>query len=291
MMGNIHGNCINVDRLERHGSTYKGFGEDDFLSGNDVWFMPVVQKVGPDGCLYVLDWYDRYHCYQDASADPEGVDRGHGRLYRVVHEATGRPATVSLDGLSASQLVPKLSHPNIYVRETAQRLLAEQNCAGVTSQLEALVLDDAQTRTTRLHALWALLGGQAVSPELAKKLLIEEDSSVRAWGVRAIGSLHTDHADLVQQCIALAQDPAPDVLLQVAIAAGKLQHIDPLPTWVTILANCGSDPLIPHIVWQNLHRRLPKESEALLALVETVDLEKAPGLAALLTRVAEMLQQ
>jgi len=291
MMGNIHGNCINVDRLERHGSTYKGFGEDDFLSGNDVWFMPVVQKVGPDGCLYVLDWYDRYHCYQDASADPEGVDRGHGRLYRVVHEATGRPATVSLGGLSAGQLVQRLSHPNIYVRETAQRLLAEQNCDGVTTQLEALVLDDAQSRTTRLHALWALLGGQVVSPELATKLLTEADSSVRAWGVRTIGSLHSDRADLAQQCVALAQDPAPDVLLQVAIAAGKLQHIDPLKTWVTILASCGSDPLIPHIVWQNLHRRLPKESETLLALVETVDLEKAPGLAALLTRVAEMLQQ
>ncbi len=39
--------------------------------------MPVVQKIGPDGCLYILDWYDRYHCYQDASADPAGVDRGH----------------------------------------------------------------------------------------------------------------------------------------------------------------------------------------------------------------------
>jgi putative membrane-bound dehydrogenase-like protein len=80
-MGNIHGGCINVDRITRSGATYQGFGEPDFLTANDVWFMPVAQKVGPDGCLYVLDWYDRYHCYQDASADPKGVDRGHDRRY------------------------------------------------------------------------------------------------------------------------------------------------------------------------------------------------------------------
>lgn len=82
-MGNIHGGCINVDRIERDGSTYKGFGEDDFLTANDAWFMPVVQKTGPDGCLYILDWYDRYHCYQDANRDPAGIDRLKGRLYRV----------------------------------------------------------------------------------------------------------------------------------------------------------------------------------------------------------------
>ncbi|MFM9960803.1 MAG: PVC-type heme-binding CxxCH protein, partial [Planctomycetaceae bacterium] len=82
-MGNIHGGCINVDKLQRDGSTYFATGEPDFLTANDAWFMPVVQKTGPDGCLYILDWYDRYHCYQDANRDPAGIDRLKGRLYRV----------------------------------------------------------------------------------------------------------------------------------------------------------------------------------------------------------------
>ncbi len=72
-MGNIHGSCINVDALERDGSDLlRPRREPDFLTANDAWFMPVVQKTGPDGCLYVLDWYDRYHCYQDANRDPGG---------------------------------------------------------------------------------------------------------------------------------------------------------------------------------------------------------------------------
>ena len=91
-MGNIHGNGINVDRLEKDGSTYLGKTEGDFLLANDAWFMPVVQKTGPDGSLYVLDWYDRYHCYQDANRDPAGIDRLKGGS---TGSGTGRPPASS----------------------------------------------------------------------------------------------------------------------------------------------------------------------------------------------------
>src|SRR5690606_965063 len=87
-LGNIHGGCVNVDVLSRHGSTYVSRAGEDFLTAHDAWFMPVAQTVGPDGCLYILDWYDRYHCSQDARRDPEGVDRLKGRLYRVRHDTT-----------------------------------------------------------------------------------------------------------------------------------------------------------------------------------------------------------
>ncbi len=290
IMGNIHGNCLNVDRLERNQSTYQGTGEPDFLSANDVWFMPVVQKVGPDGCLYVLDWYDRYHCYQDASADPEGVDRGHGRLYRVVHEATGRPKPVALDKATPGQLVKYLGDANIYVRETAQRLLGEKACAGVVPQLESIALDSGANHKHRMHAIWALMSGEAVAPEFANKLLHQKDDVVRAWGVRATGSLLSDNEPLARLVSDLVKDPARDVQLQVAIAAKKLKHADALKIWLDVLAHCGDDPLIPHIVWQNLHPHLPADAERLLSLVENINIETSPGLAEMLPRVSEKLQ-
>ncbi len=290
VMGNIHGNCLNVDRVERNQSTYRGLGEADFLSANDVWFMPVVQKVGPDGCLYVLDWYDRYHCYQDASADPEGVDRGHGRLYRVVHEATGRPKPVALDRATPAELVTYLGDANIYLRETSQRLLAEKNCAGVVPQLQAMALDSNATHKQRMHAIWALMGGKAIDAAFASRLLDHKNEAVRAWGVRAIGASLADNQPLAKRIGDLAKDPSRDVQLQVAIAAGKLNNIDPLAIWLDVLANCGDDPLIPHIVWQNLHPRLPAESERLLSMVEKINIDNAPGLAGMLPRVAEKLQ-
>lgn len=290
IMGNIHGNCLNVDRLERDQSTYRGFGEADFLSANDVWFMPVVQKVGPDGCLYVLDWYDRYHCYQDASADPEGVDRGHGRLYRVVHEATGRPKAIALDKAKPAELVSFLGDANIYIRETAQRLLGEKSCEGVVPKLESLALDPNSTHKQRMHSIWALMSGRVVSAEFANKLLHQSDATVRAWGVRAAGSLLADSEPLAKQISELARDSSRDVQLQVAIAAKKMKHVDALKVWLDVLASCGDDPIIPHIVWQNLHPKLPADADRFLSMVESVNIETAPGIAALLPRVAEKLQ-
>ncbi|GAB5407120.1 MAG: hypothetical protein Aurels2KO_53510 [Aureliella sp.] len=291
MMGNIHGNCINVDRLARKGSTYHGTGEPDFLSGNDVWFMPVAQKVGPDGCLYVLDWYDRYHCYQDASADPEGVDRGHGRLYRVVHTATGRPAPVDLSKLGPDALVEKTQDANIYVRATAQRLLGAIECKGAVEGLEAIVLDETVEQKLRLSALWALTSGRAVSTQLVEKLLGSKSATLQAWGVRIAGQFHASHSQSVKSCLAMIDTASPDVLLQLGIAIGKFEDVDRIQHWVNVLEAAGEDPLIPNIVWQNLYPEINDDTiEHFFTAAEKADLASAPGLAAVLARVPELLQ-
>ncbi len=157
-MGNIHGNCINVDRLERNGSTYKGHSEADFLSANDAWFMPVVQKTGPDGSLYILDWYDRYHCYQDARRDPKGIDRLKGRLYRVRYQETPRKWGFDLGRLDNDELVELLGSGNDYTRTTAQRLLQEQSSPAVRLTLLELVGDRDKSLVHRRHAAFALAG-------------------------------------------------------------------------------------------------------------------------------------
>ena len=140
-MGNIHGNCINVDVLERNGSTYKAKAAPDFLQANDSWFMPVAQKTGPDGCLYILDWYDQYHCYQDANRDPAGIDRLKGRLYRVRYRETPRRAGFDLARSSDDELIELLASPNVYDRDIAQRLLTERASPAIRGKLESLVLD------------------------------------------------------------------------------------------------------------------------------------------------------
>src|SRR5437764_13618964 len=133
-MGNIHGNCINVDTLQRNGSTYRAQAAPDFLQANDAWFMPVAQKTGPDGCLYVLDWYDRYHCYQDAQRDPKGIDRLNGRLYRVRYKNTPRAPKFDLGKESDERLIERLHSPNVYFRDVAQRLLAERDSPAVRAK-------------------------------------------------------------------------------------------------------------------------------------------------------------
>ena len=288
-MGNIHGNCINSDTLKRDGSTYFATANDDFLSANDAWFMPVVQKTGPDGCLYILDWYDRYHCYQDANRDPRGIDRLKGRLYRVRYKNTPRAGKFDLAKETDEKLIERLHSPNVYFRDLAQRLLWERRKPKTLRKLERLLLDDNRPRKTRMHALSALVGAGPLELEFHQQLLRHTDATFRAWGVRAAGNQRKLDPRLRDQVVALVADRSPDVVLQVAIAAKKIEGIDALPLLYEALRRAGDDKLLPHIVWQNLHPLLEHDGERFLALVKQTALADQPNVAALMPRVVERM--
>lgn len=266
-MGNIHGGCINSDELTRAGSTYFAKIRPDFLTANDQWFMPVVQKVGPDGCLYVLDWYDRYHCYQDANRDPGGIDRLQGRLYRVRYKDAPRAAKFDLAKETDDDLIKRLTSANVYYRDVAQRLLTERASAELSNKLQRVVLDEGLPRKARMHALWALVGGGSLEPAFHQTLLAHADASYRAWAVRSAGNMGKVTDAIRDKVGSLAKDEAGDVQLQVAIAARKIAGIDAMPVLVEVLSNCGKDRLIPHVVWQNLHPLLENHGGRFLSLL------------------------
>ena len=285
-VGNIHGGCINVDQLQRDGSTYAAKAEADFLNANDVWFMPVALKTGPDGCLYVLDWYDRYHCYQDANRDPEGIDRLKGRLYRVRHRNSSRAPAFDLAAETDDQLIARLGSANIYFRESAQRLLTERSGPSL-AKLDRLVLDESKPRKQRMHAMWSLVGSGPLQPEFHEQLLRNSDPSYRAWGVRAAGNAGRIADSIRDSIAALVSDPSPDVLLQVAVAAPKIEGVDARHLLLEVLSNCGHDKLIPSIVWPNLHPLLETNAMRFAASVEERKL--SPGLRFLMPHIVNRL--
>src|SRR5262249_15565725 len=242
------------------------------------WFMPVVQKTGPDGCLYILDWYDRYHCYQDANRDPKGIDRDKGRLYRVRYHNTPPAGLFDLGKESDDQLIRRLHSPNVYFRDIAQRLLCERNNPATRPKLQTLVLDDSAPRKARMHALWALVGTGALEPDFHLHLLRHSDPGYRAWGVRAAGNFRKVEGALGDRVVSLAKDPSPDVQLQVAIAARKIEGVDAVAVLLDVLAACGSDRLIPQIVWQNLHPLLEEQADRFADLAQKPEMKASPNL-------------
>jgi len=322
-MGNIHGGCINVDRIERNGSTYAGFGEPDFLTANDAWFMPVVQKTGPDGCLYILDWYDRYHCYQDANRDPAGIDRLKGRLYRVRYPghpgpdgprlaSGGEPRAVSprvtppfdLAKESDDKLVELLGHPNVWTRETAQRLLIERDSDRAVELLARTLDDDGRPFEQRLRALWVLGTTpkvpsavswfdylQELSQRLTRRGKHREASIVSAWSIRLAGDAQASPAELAPDGLSnLIRAADLPVLLQIAIFLGKSHFAeDRLEHWLHIAGRAADDPVLLRIVWQNIHPALEQEAGQLVAALRGGDFLNTPAAAELLPRLVERL--
>jgi putative membrane-bound dehydrogenase-like protein len=292
-MGNIHGGCINVDKLERDGSTYFATGEPDFLTANDAWFMPVAQKTGPDGCLYILDWYDRYHCYQDANRDSPGIDRLKGRLYRVRYKDTPRAKPFDLAKETDEQLFERLSSNNGFSRELAMRLLMERRSAfkapgAIVGKAVDMMLDETLPHRTRMLALFVAMAFEEPSETVFSAMLSNTDASIRAWGVRTYGLITNRGND--RDGIALASDPSPDVKLQVAIAtAGSGRYEAVIHTLVKVLASCGDDKLIPHIVWQNIRSPIAIAPNEFVAALEGVNLAESPAVAAIIPRAFDRL--
>ena len=295
-MGNIHGGCINVDKLQRDGSTYFATGEPDFLTANDAWFMPVVQKTGPDGCLYILDWYDRYHCYQDANRDPAGIDRLKGRLYRVRYKDSPRaPKELDLAKETDEQLIERLGANNDFIRWTATRLLQERATPAVIAALRKSVEPPSTLakvfgketkplpRATHLQSLFVLAGiRNAGDSRWWEKLLTEKDATVRGWALRcllkdpALNATRSpnEYRPLAIRIGLLSGEDSPQVRLQAAIVANNLPPTGEFPSiqftvWLDVLeGEIGEDKLLSHIAWQNLHPRLEEHADQFLNNLE-----------------------
>src|SRR5262249_34133668 len=209
--------------------------------------------------------------------------------YRVRYKNSPPAGRFDLGQESNRQLLQRLHSPNIYFRETAQRLLCERDTPVLRAQLEGLVLAPNAPRKARLHALWALVGTGSLEPAFHARLLTHADPAYRAWGVRAAGNFRQVGPSLRAQVAALARDPAPDVQLQVAIAARKVAGLDALQVLVDVLSHCGPDKLIPMIVWPNLHPLLEEQSARFVQRVQRSDWKTAPALAKLMPRVVERI--
>jgi putative membrane-bound dehydrogenase-like protein len=286
-MGNIHGNCINSDKLQRDGSTYLATPEPDFLSANDAWFMPVAQKTGPDGCLYILDWYDQYHCYQDARRDPAGIERAKGRLYRVRFKDTPRAPRFDLAQETDDQLIERLGSPNVYYRDIAQRLLAERNTPAIVERLTALVSDTRAPAKQRRHAMFALVGCDLLKHKrewsLPEKFISSDEAWLRAWALRCAGnhalravrepagseSLEMTISGLIMPGL---DDASPDVRLQAIILVGQLARAN--RTYVAYdeqiaaaLLKSPDDGLLARIAWQTLRVFYEKQPSGALTFL------------------------
>jgi putative membrane-bound dehydrogenase-like protein len=240
-IGNIHDNAIHEEVLTPVGATFKCEPRRDFLRANDGWFRPVSTQTGPDGFLWIMDWCDKYPCYQNAKANPEGVDRERGRIWRVVLNApstreakipTRDRADLDLKKLSAADLVETLEHPNNWMRRMARRMLVERRPqTGIDG--EAVVgltklWRDADSPITRTEAMWSLgcakyFGAIQTSTHPLATDSSDELTAIRAWCARWLGEethlpmLFGDPKS-IEALTRLASDKDPSVRYAVAVA-------------------------------------------------------------------------
>ena len=265
-MNNIHGQRINMDIPERKGSGFVGKHGADFAHFNDKWSQIIDLRTGPDGSVFLIDWYDKNQCHHN---DEKGHDRSNGRIFRVSYGET-KSVKMDLAGSSDAQLVALVTAKNEFVSQRARRILQERHYvnpgaversaatdAGIKSRLpiiESLTasLQKAPDTHSRLRALWALSAVSGLATPLVMEQFKNDDEYVRAWTIQLATESPKLTTDFLKELARLAkEDPSPVVRLYLASACQRLSIEQRLPILENLLAHAedADDHNLPLMYW------------------------------------------
>ena len=224
-------NLIHVDKLEPSGATFKAHRiheQKDFLTSKDAYCRMVNTYIGPDGALYIVDFYRQIIEGPEFMSEDvlKKVDvyngTGTGRIYRVSATDAAPPEWtkgLKLGDASAAELVEKLDDKNIWWRSNAQRLLVDRNSAEAIPALENLAQNKGKTMG-RLHALWTLEGMNKLTPELIIDALKDTVAGIRENAIK-LAELHLEqNPELIPALLALQNDADPKVRFQLLCTLG-----------------------------------------------------------------------
>ncbi len=175
-VGGPTGHLLGTFQLVNDGAGYRSTNTHNLAASDDAWTSPIQAKVGPDGQVWMIDWYNYivqhnptpkgYETGKGNAYEIDLRDKSHGRIYRIVYEDAEPAERPSLADASADRLVQALSHPNLLWRRHAQRLLVERGKTDVVPALLERVrdetVDEVGLAPGAVHALWTLHGLGAV---------------------------------------------------------------------------------------------------------------------------------
>ena len=263
-VGNVVTSRINRDVLKWTGSSPQAIAQPDFLASDDPWFRPVDIELGPDGALYVADFYNRIIGHYEVPLTHPGRDRERGRIWRIVYKGdAGKPLRSGYDGskLSVAELVNDLGDANLARRVKAANILATKGKAEAGDAVKAATTDASPIR--RIHALWVaqrlgtldtdaitkafkdaepivrihvqkILADRAgkfpAEVELSREALSDADPFVRRAAADALAKSH-DSRNVDDLVTALHATPAGDSHLRHAIRIALRDELDSENEW------------------------------------------------------------
>ena len=226
-------NVVRRELLQPSGVSFtssrpEGADGPEFLASSDAWFRPITLRTGPDGALWIADFYRLVleHPQWIPNDVEERIDlrsgSDRGRIYRIYPVGTKAKPTPNLASKTTSQLVAALDSPNGWQRDTAQQLLVRQNHKSATKHLTKL-LQSSTNPKARLHALCTLEGLGQLRAEHAVAGMSDHHPGVREHAIRVSEILLRSGPDdaLEQALRRLVDDTEIRVRRQLAFSLGE----------------------------------------------------------------------
>lgn len=190
----------------------------DLLTSKDDWFRPVNLEFGPDGCLYIADWYNKIISHNELPTTHPDRDKSHGRIFRICHKSQ-KPRTIeNFYEIKTKDLVNYLKSPSLWAKRAAWHQISDrpiEETKKLSNELLALASDKSQTEITRILALWSLEGIRHYDKNLINSLLASSEHDLRREAVRSLASFSLNASEIASALEYVSEDNNPMVRSQV----------------------------------------------------------------------------
>ena len=216
----------------------------DFLTSEDDWFRPVNIEFGPDGCLYIADWYNKIVSHNEVATSHPDRDKSHGRIWRIRHKSQKPREIPNFYEVKTNELVGYLKSPSIWAKRAAWHQITDRpigETRALAKDLILLVSDIHQDEITRIMALWSLEGIKHYDHKLIAALMDTKSDNLRREVVRSLQSFSLSADTLAQLLEGPSRDDNPMVrsqVLRTLDAAGTAN-----PETIALLVGACNPPL------------------------------------------------
>ncbi len=249
-IGDVMSSAVFRDRAVEQGATKIARPSPDFITTDDPWFRPVDTQLGPDGALYIADFYNRIIGHYEVPLSHPGRDRTSGRIWRVVYRGTNGPPHLrprrDLSKASAEELVHALADPNLTFRRLATDQLTDRLGQEAVPPVRATLARKPVNPFQTIHCLWVLQRLGALDDKTLGTAAKARDRAIRVHAMRVLADRPRFTPTL--QRLALAGLKDPDALVRRCAAEALANH----PSYENI------QPLLA------LRRRVPEPDTHLL---------------------------
>jgi putative heme-binding domain-containing protein len=260
------GDCITNDfrghrvcrfKLAPDGSTFTSREQTEVIKSNHPAFRPIDVKLGPDGALYIADWYNPIIQHGEVDFRDPRRDKTHGRIWRVT--AKGRPLVPKPKLVDATipELLERLKDPEQWTRQQAKRVLKERGKEKVLSEMaKAPIKPDAGYEHLVLEYMWVFESLGTQHPLLSEFLAVAKDGGVRAGSIRLLAEWRDKVKDAQAVIAGAANDPSPLVRLEAVRGLAKFKSSTAVEAALAALDH-PMDRVLDYALWLTVRELEP----------------------------------
>jgi hypothetical protein len=272
------------------GSTPEASREEDFLVSKDPWFRPVDIKIGPDGAMYIADFYNRIIGHYEVPLDHPGRDRISGRIWKITYKGNQREVT-DWSKLNLAKLIEGLNHEVLASRMMATDELVERFGQKAVAPIKEVVRNKKTAPKQLIQGVWALYRLNALPDEALASAIKHQDVAVQkhAFNVlanyqdlseaqRALALQGLDHQNPhVQRAAAevLSRHPGKESYRKLIALAGKVPDYDTHLRYTVLLSikdHLEKEPIMRQVAAGQWNE---KEAEVLALVASDLQSETA----------------